>query len=106
MFSEKLDLHRMLGEATQENSPFNETRITNLALLGDTPEEIGERTGELEKHGDSVNTLDQTGPDTGGINTPLQPSPISFLSPVNYKNTSVVQITKGLDLIVDGTCHK
>ena len=37
-------LHRMIGEAAQENPPFDEILVTDLALLGDTPEEVQERT--------------------------------------------------------------
>ena len=49
-----LSLHRMLGEATQEEPPFDELLVTDLALLGDTEDEVQRRTTELGQSGVKV----------------------------------------------------
>ena len=56
----------MLGEATQEASPFDEILVTDLALLGDTPEEVEKRTRELEKNRVRARSLDAGGSHGGG----------------------------------------
>ena len=48
-----LALHRMLGEATQDNPPFDEIVVTDLGLLGDS----GERVEELAEKGVTVRVV-------------------------------------------------
>ena len=56
-----LNLHRMLGEGTQEEPPFDEVVVTDVSLLGDTKEEAQQRLaelGELGEKGVQVRVLD------------------------------------------------
>ena len=54
-----LSLYRMLGEATGETPPpFDEVLVTDLALLGDTEEEVQARIAELGERGVRVRTVD------------------------------------------------
>ena len=53
-----LALYRMLGEATQERTPFDEILVTDAALLGDTEEEVQERIAELGERGVLVRVAD------------------------------------------------
>ena len=53
-----LALYQMLGEATQEEPPFDELLVTDAALLGDTEDEVQERTRELGEKGVQVRVAD------------------------------------------------
>ena len=50
-------LHRMLGEALQENSPFDEIVVTDLRLLGDSVNQVDGRVKELADKGVTVRVV-------------------------------------------------
>ena len=53
-----LSLYRMLGEATQEEPPFDELLVPDAALLGDTEDEVQKRLAELAESGVRVRVAD------------------------------------------------
>ena len=53
-----LGLYRMLGEATQEEPPFDELLVTDAALLGDTEDEVQKRLAEIAESGVRVRVAD------------------------------------------------
>ena len=53
-----LGLYRMLGEATQEEPPFDELLVPDAALLGDTEDEVQKRLAELAESGVRVRVAD------------------------------------------------
>ena len=53
-----LGLYRMLGEGTQERPPFDVILVTDLALLGDTEDEVQKRLAELAESGVRVRVAD------------------------------------------------
>ena len=53
-----LSLYRMLGEATQEEPPFDELLVPDAALLGDTEDEVKKRLAELAEIGVRVRVAD------------------------------------------------
>ena len=53
-----MSLYRMLGEATQEEPPFDEILVTDAALLGDTEGEVQRRLAELGEKGVQVRVVD------------------------------------------------
>ena len=53
-----LSLYRMLGEATQEEPPFDELLGTDAALLGDMEDEVQKRLAELAESGARVRVAD------------------------------------------------
>ena len=48
----------MLGEATQEEPPFDELLVTDATLLGDTEDEVQKRLAEIAEIGVRVRVAD------------------------------------------------
>ena len=50
----------MLGEATGEHPPFDEVVVTDVALLGDTEDEVQKRLAGLRGKGVKVRAVDSS----------------------------------------------
>ena len=53
------DPYKMLGEATQEEPPFDELLVTDAALLGDTEDEVKKGSRRSRKSGSEWRTAAQ-----------------------------------------------